>query len=609
MLPPQHPRRELRRWLLTVTAVLLLAYLLLQNPYWVPGGDSDFYVTVARNLAAPHNPAPDDPAAGTVKTNFTYNGVPVAISPPGWPWVMAMMMKVSPYFLSLKLVTMTCMLASLVVSYVIAVRFVSPRLAALAIGMTGLLMPVYSLTYFLHSEGLYCLLSAAALLLALRVRERPGRRWEAALLVAVCVAIPFVRWAGLFQLLPVAAVLLSDRWQRTGRRRWATAALCALAIVGVWYGTRTVLENRFDAFVASVGELPPDVDTGQTAEGKSVELLAAGDAGRGPVAEYLHRFLHAGKWFAWLLWYPSRFASVGRSSEAVVSAVGWVVIAFLAYLAINRLRRGELLWPALAVYCGALCMNWPNANARYFVPVAPLIVVGIFVALRDLSERYPAKSFDRWKWLRRAFAYSVLLCNLAMYGVDVIVMRSSRFYTDFEAGQHKGLVDIAHYLTTLPAPPADPTTTQPATLQLRPRDGEVVVNERYENLNRVRNSKASTRAMTLLTDRNIKTLDTKKNKSIYPDDPQPDGTLAFPGTVRREIRRVGGRWMLVQSPVVPWRVWHFRLPRAIHERLAKVKGRPDSGGWTAYFYVRENNTLTAQPVPNVDNWPTRVPGL
>ena len=50
-LQPAYPRREIARWFWAVAGVLLLAYLLLQNPYWVPGGDSDFYVAVARTMS------------------------------------------------------------------------------------------------------------------------------------------------------------------------------------------------------------------------------------------------------------------------------------------------------------------------------------------------------------------------------------------------------------------------------------------------------------------------------------------------------------------------------------------------------------------------------
>src|SRR5690349_20940536 len=66
-------------------AILLVTYLCLQNPYWVPGGDSEVYTTIARNLA--------------IGKGYTFNGYPVSMVPPGWPAVLALFIKISPTFL------------------------------------------------------------------------------------------------------------------------------------------------------------------------------------------------------------------------------------------------------------------------------------------------------------------------------------------------------------------------------------------------------------------------------------------------------------------------------------------------------------------------------
>src|SRR5262245_34928361 len=83
----------------TAVGILLTMYLLLANPYWVPGGDSEVYTAIARNLAA--------------GKGYTFNGLPVSMVPPGWPWFLAAAMKISPTFLFLKLLTMSCMLGAL----------------------------------------------------------------------------------------------------------------------------------------------------------------------------------------------------------------------------------------------------------------------------------------------------------------------------------------------------------------------------------------------------------------------------------------------------------------------------------------------------------------
>ena len=63
----------------TLVVSLLLLYGLLQNPYWVPAGDSELYTAAARNIAR--------------GDGYTFNGQPVAIIPPGWSWMMAMVMQ------------------------------------------------------------------------------------------------------------------------------------------------------------------------------------------------------------------------------------------------------------------------------------------------------------------------------------------------------------------------------------------------------------------------------------------------------------------------------------------------------------------------------------
>ncbi|MGC4030508.1 MAG: hypothetical protein QM754_02000 [Tepidisphaeraceae bacterium] len=605
---PAFDRRRIRRWSFVVAGVLMILYLALQNPYWVPGGDSDFYVAIARSMARGQG--------------FLYNGFPVAISPPGWPWAMAQVLKISPTFLALKLTAMLSMYGSLVIGYFIALRFLKPRIACWATILAGLLMPVYSLTYFLHSEGLYCLLSATALLLALRLREGRGGKLHIFGLIALSVAIPLVRFAGVFQLLPIVAVLMSGRrGLPLVQRHWKTALVCALMIVGVWVGTREALkvskeDQKKWALEGGIGTGETDVEEQPSSNEMNGPTIDQGmkDAKHGPVREYLDRTWRAGKWFSWTLWQPSRFVSVIKAADVFVILLGWGVILMLGYLAVVEAKRGEWLWVSLALYTGGLCLNWDNPNSRYFVPVAPLIIVGLILATRRLSARIPLATFDLWKWLRRGLVYSILLCNLAMYGVDVIVMRNPKFYETFEAGQHKDLIAISHYLMSLPPQPAEPATgpttrRTPTTAeaieasyaQIRPEDGDIMINERYENLGRVRFSKAGSRSMVLLTDRFLKPLDYGKlSRAIEPP---------FPVSLGTAMRRRNTEWLLVQEKSVPWRVWHFHLPMDWYQRLSKNAESTPSGGWKLYHFSRYDRTFTEQPVPPIENWPTRVPGM
>ncbi|HWP40165.1 MAG TPA: hypothetical protein VNL70_04520, partial [Tepidisphaeraceae bacterium] len=189
-----------------ITCMLLLVmYLPLQNRWWVPGGDSEVYIAIARNLA--------------LGKGYLFNGQPVSMVPPGWSLVLAWLMKLSPSFLLLKLVNMGCMFGALAIGYWICRRFAGPALSALVIVTSGILSHIYSLTFWLHSDALFCLISAAALLLAMQINQRVQHRswwWRSLLLVLLCAAGVYVRWAGIFTWLLVAAALYSGRF----RPRW-----------------------------------------------------------------------------------------------------------------------------------------------------------------------------------------------------------------------------------------------------------------------------------------------------------------------------------------------------------------------------------------------------
>ena len=193
----------------TLVAMLLI-YSLLQNPYWVPSGDSELNISIARNLAR--------------GDGYRFNGQPVAMVPPGWPLLMAAVMKVAPYFLVLKLLAMSCMIGFFAIGYWIIRRFVPPGRAMAVILLTSILSVVYPATYWLISESLFCVLSAAALLLAMQIGERKEQWWRIALLAVLCAVAVTVRWAGVIGMLLVAAALIQGQWKPRLTRQWIALA-------------------------------------------------------------------------------------------------------------------------------------------------------------------------------------------------------------------------------------------------------------------------------------------------------------------------------------------------------------------------------------------------
>src|SRR5678815_1689521 len=85
------PRPDVKYWLIG-TAILAVAYLLLQNGKFVSGPDTAFYNSVARNLA--------------LGRGFNFNGAVVGRIPPLWPALLAAGMKVSGSFALLNILPM-----------------------------------------------------------------------------------------------------------------------------------------------------------------------------------------------------------------------------------------------------------------------------------------------------------------------------------------------------------------------------------------------------------------------------------------------------------------------------------------------------------------------
>lgn len=579
-------RRTRWRWLMFAIVPVTLLYLLLQNDYWVPGGDSEVYLVIARNLVQ--------------GKGYTYNGEPVAMIPPGWPIVLAGLMLVWPTFAFIKTAMMVFMLGSLVLAYFVLLRLMTPKLAALSVLLAGVLHPLYPLTLWTHSESLFCLLAWATLLLAFRVAEGKSGWFGIVVLVLLGSAATFVRWTGLIQVVLIVSVLLGHgRWR--GRSGWkpVIAAGCALSLTCltflVTYQTLKLTPDELGRARAVGGAMDRDDATGElqpttvpvNAEASVVRVVDTRSSGtRSLVGEYANRLGHAGKWFAWLFWYPLRFGESVKLISQVGLALGWVCIVLLSLALFVRARKGEWIWVALALYTGALIVNWPSPNARYFVPVAPLLVGGVLVALHaihDASRRRLGRVLAYGAGA--AFVVSLAACNLVLAGIDVSVMRSPEFYRYYEAGAHQSLIEACRYLSQL-----DPA----------PKNGEIGVSERYVNLGRSRFSKAGLRSVVLLTNRVVRPVPPRLSKP-------PGGALTAWATRGTSVRTP---YYLYQLPSSPWRVWHFRLSPKLQQRLTGLPPEPTSGGWVLYQFRRAENRWKKLDVPTTAfDFLKRVPGL
>jgi hypothetical protein len=293
-----------------------------------------------------------------------------------------------------------------------------------------------------------------------------------------------------------------------------------------------------------------------------------------------------GTWFSYLLWQPFRLASGIRAVWWPAMLIGWVVIGVIGFAIWPHLRSMRWLLPGTFAYIFALCILWPQANARYLVPVAPLIVLMVLLGLQTLS------SASGKPWQIRASAIlayvgvgSVVICNLALWGIDLWVMRSSHFYDRYEAGVYKPLLAAAQYLS-----------------DHKVGNWQTCVNPEYINYNKRKMSPTGLRILTMLTGKSVLQLPKQYTTARYklPNDREFRRNFVAKGHVR---------YYLEQPPVSPWRLQHFRVPwlqKLVTHQPPEIP--PGGDGWRLYVCDGASSPIQI-PLPDSITYPTRVPGF
>jgi hypothetical protein len=510
-------------------------------------------------------------------------------------------MRITPYFLPLKLLAMSFMIASLTLSYCIVRRFLSPAKSAAVILLTAVISHVYQASYWLVSESSFCLASSSALLLAMQIAEGRRHVWRIALLLGLCAAAIVIRWAGMLGVLLVVAALLEGQLKPRLTRPWVTAVLVVLIGFATFIGLRKALRGTPEQTAAAADMVTgtgEDMGAAPGAESAPPITGAANQSAKAyhlfPSGSYADRFLNWGRWFSYLYWQPFRAAGASTLILATATVTGWLVIAALGVLVVAAARRRQWIWPAIGLYTLALALGWTNVNARYFVPIAFLLTLAMFLA----SDELIVLGANHPYWRRAIvaafvlFVGSVALCNGALYAVEMSIARSERFYARYEDGLNVSLIAACQWLNALPTPPAD---------------DEIAVSQRYTNLNRSKASPFGLRATVLLTGKEIITPRFKDT-----NDP-PNSNSRAGRDVRRWLNSKGIKYYLYQPEISPWRVWHFRL--GWYEKMQTGHtAEKDNAGWVLYRCAPG-----AGKGKDADDWipvrpskfqpVTRVPGL
>ena len=206
--------------------------------------------------------------------------------------------------------------------------------------------------------------------------------------------------------------------------RWIALILSLAATTAVFFGERHALKltPQQEQMAKEAGATFDEPQPPPSAESKTLDLITAKSTPKKSLLrEYFDRVRDSGKWFSWLLWPVMRFfASGGKFVDWVETALGWPVLILLAAAVVQGGRRRQWIWPACGAYCAALCLNWPNPNARYLVPVAPLIIWGVVRGIELIGSGIHWQLFHRRAII--VFFASIFLCNGILYAVDLYVV-------------------------------------------------------------------------------------------------------------------------------------------------------------------------------------------
>jgi hypothetical protein len=292
---------------------------------------------------------------------------------------------------------------------------------------------------------------------------------------------------------------------------------------------------------------------------------------------------------SWLYWPELRFTNVNTWTEVPGTILGIGIVALLLITAVRGFFSRQWLWLGLLIYCGAMIAVWPNPVPRYLVPLLPLITVATLDALAWLA-RPDCGTWQRriCAWLYKGFVASVILCNVALWCVDVWVAHAPNFYGRFEAGTNKELIAASRYLRSN-----------------TPASERIGVSTHYDNLGRPQREPSGPRVVVLLADRKV---------CIVPAHiaAQPHASHAEDKELLKWCMENHTQLYLYQAPLNPWRVWHFRVPAWLQNKMAnrpedEVTQDSTTSGWQ--LWEIRPGVRTRISLDDWQDWPRRVPGL
>jgi len=571
------PAPSERRLFVSLMAILAAAYLCLYNGYWQPGGSDDaYYLSLARGLARGEG--------------LKWQGVPVMDVPPLWPIVLAGLMKLTSSMAVINLAPLVFTWLAGGLWFGVLRRLTEARRAFWIMLIVGLLYRWFADAIHAYSEGMFCFLAGAGLLLAMQIAEGRRLAWRAPLLLVICAAMVMTRWPGVFMFPVIGASLLKGELMPRLNRRWAVAIVSGLAVVGSYYGTRWLLHRPLEKAVAKTRQEAAAL----AQEDRRLERMIDQ-----PTKTYIQRGLNGGTWLAGLFWPPMEMGSFGNGIVHAVNVLGWVLLALVLVRVGWGAGQRDWIWLGLLVYVGSFIVMWPKPVGRYMVPAAPLLVLAVWSAAERIARWWTWRPLVvACRWGTGLFLASLVACNLPIWGISAFVARSPRFHELYLAGEYRAYSDLAALAARVNAD-----------------DDDVVTVRGDKRTGSLRNYRFLQRMYTWMTDRDMPLLPAKQIRfyaSTSPSSRAATTSASRPGTkpstTAATTRRRAAAWRYyVHRPAEqPQRMWH--LTQSWLESLTGAKASGRAGRYLE-VYEKKGERLVKVALP-ADAAPlSRVPGL
>ncbi len=343
-------------------------YLLTINNHISPFTDNTRYMVLAKSIAQ---------GSGYARIHEPIS-IPQTFYPPGYPFILAIIIKILPFSLATNLVVfkmfslITTVLALLVL-YGLIKRQVDSATAVTATLLTSISPLIFEFSTVELTEGVYLVLSLLVIFFMQKFAEESSKKYLFGAIV-VAVFAYHIRSAGIV-LLPAMLVFLFAK-----RKIWPTSVVLMsyLALILPW--------NIRNYLMGGAGN-------GSYFQHLIYKDVVHPELGMLSIADHLSRiWTNLLAYLTFGLWDKLMFNFFEALSNPLV-LITLIISSFIIAGFIIRLKKGVGLTEIyVSMYLG-LFLLWPAFDTRYMHPIVPFIVLYFVLGARSLGEKMSGTYF------------------------------------------------------------------------------------------------------------------------------------------------------------------------------------------------------------------------